>query len=101
MGFPVITKAGNHFLSRLGESIAHNSGIADWVASDDDEYVAKAVAFSRDLAGLELLRASLRDRICAAPLFDTKKFAQHFESALRTMWCNFDRHYRSSIAAQS
>ena len=96
MGVPVITKAGNHFLSRLGESIAHNSGIADWVASDDDEYVAKAVAFSRDLAGLELLRASLRDRICAAPLFDTKKFAHHFKNALITMWRTYDRHQRLS-----
>lgn len=92
MGVPVITKAGNHFLSRLGESIAHNSGLADWVANDDDEYVAKSVAFSRDLAGLELLRASLRDRIHAAPLFDTQKFARHFENALVEMWRTFDRH---------
>jgi protein O-GlcNAc transferase len=91
MGVPVISKVGNHFLSRLGESIAHNSYLTDWIASDDNEYVAKAVAFSRDLAELELLRASLRDRISTAPLFDTQKFAQHFENALKEMWRTFAR----------
>ena len=28
MGVPVIATKGNHFLSHLGESIAHNSGLS-------------------------------------------------------------------------
>ena len=43
MGVPVITLRGDRFLSRIGESIAHNAGLADWIAEDDDDYVAKAV----------------------------------------------------------
>jgi predicted O-linked N-acetylglucosamine transferase (SPINDLY family) len=56
MGVPVITKKGDHFLSHLGESIAHNSGLSDWIASDEEEYVAKAVAYASDIDALSDLR---------------------------------------------
>ena len=38
MGVPVIAKKGN-FLSHLGESIAHNTGHPDWIASDNSDYI--------------------------------------------------------------
>ena len=85
MGVPVITKKGNHFLSHLGESIAHNSGLSDWIASDKEEYVAKAVAYASDLAALSELRSGMREQILGAPLFDIPRFALHFEEALRAM----------------
>ena len=85
MGVPVVTKKGNHFLSHLGESIAHNSGLSDWIAVDDEEYVAKAVAFASDLASLSALRKCLREQILSTPLFDAPRFARHFEEALRAM----------------
>jgi predicted O-linked N-acetylglucosamine transferase (SPINDLY family) len=49
MGVPVLTKTGNHFLSHVGESIAHNSGLSDWVAADNNDYIDKAIAFASDL----------------------------------------------------
>ena len=52
MGVPVITRQGNRFLSRVGESIAQNAGLADWIAHDNDDYVAKAVAHASNLEGL-------------------------------------------------
>ena len=85
MGVPVITKKGNHFLSHLGESIAHNSGLADWIASDEEEYVAKAVAYASDLDALSDLRNGMRERIVDKPLFDIPRFALHFEQAVRAM----------------
>ena len=85
MGVPVITKKGNHFLSHLGESIAHNSGLADWIASDEEEYVAKAVAYASDLEALSDLRNGMRERILDTPLFDIPRFALHFEQAVRAM----------------
>ena len=85
MGVPVITKKGNHFLSHLGESIAHNSGLSDWIALDEEEYVAKAVAFASNLESLSELRKGMRERILATPLFDAPRFALHFEQAIRAM----------------
>jgi predicted O-linked N-acetylglucosamine transferase (SPINDLY family) len=85
MGVPVITKKGNHFLSHLGESIAHNSGLSDWIASDEEEYVAKAVAYASNLESLSELRNGMRELILATPLFDVPRFALRFEHAVRAM----------------
>ena len=85
MGVPVITKKGSYFLSHLGESIAHNSNLSDWIADDNDNYIAKAVEFSSDLSALEMLRQSLRENLLKTPLFDLPRFANHFEKALWEM----------------
>ena len=86
MGVPVIAKRGNHFLSHLGESIAHNTGLSEWIASDQDDYVAKAIEYSSNLDGLAKLRLRLREQVLYSPLFDRKRFASHFETALRGVW---------------
>jgi predicted O-linked N-acetylglucosamine transferase (SPINDLY family) len=89
-GVPVITKKGNHFLSHLGESIAHNSGLSDWIASDEEEYVAKAVAYASNLEALSELRNGMREQILGTPLFDVPRFALHFEQAVRAMKSRLD-----------
>ena len=61
-------------------------GLPDWIAADEDDYVAKAVAFSADLDRLAALRAGLREQVLASPLFDAPRFARNFESALWGMW---------------
>ena len=85
MGVPVIAKKGNHFLSHLGECIAHNSGLSDWIAVDNEDYVKKAVAFSSDLQSLSALRRGMREQILNTPLLDAPRFARHLEEALRAM----------------
>lgn len=86
MGVPVITRKGDRFLSHVGESVAHSAGMADWIAQDDDDYVAKAVAAAGDLEGLAQLRAGLRQKVLASPLYDAVRFARNFEDAVRGMW---------------
>jgi predicted O-linked N-acetylglucosamine transferase (SPINDLY family) len=86
MGVPAITRRGDRFLSHVGESIAHNAGLADWIAADDDDYVARAVDKASDLGRLADLRAGLRQQVLAGPLFDAPRFARHFEAALWGMW---------------
>jgi len=86
MGVPVLTRRGDRFLSHVGESIACNAGLADWIAADDVEYVAKATAFSGNLEALASLRCGLRARTLASPLFDATRFARHLEHALWSMW---------------
>ena len=86
MGVPVLSRRGDRFLSHVGETIAHNAGLPRWIARDDADYVAKAVAFASDAAALARLRAGLRAQVLASPLFDAPRFARHFEEALWGMW---------------
>ena len=86
MGVPVLTLAGERFLSRQGVGLLMNAGLPDWVAADADDYVARAVAHAGDLPRLAALRAGLRQQVLASPVFDAQRFAGHFESALRGMW---------------
>jgi protein O-GlcNAc transferase len=91
MGVPVITKRGDRFVAHQGESILHNVGLPDWIAADNEGYVAIAVARANDLSGLATLRAGLRSRLLASPLCNALLFARNFEAALRGMWrayCN-------------
>jgi predicted O-linked N-acetylglucosamine transferase (SPINDLY family) len=86
MGVPVITKRGDRFIARQGESILHNVGLPDWIAADHEAYVAIAVTRATDLSGLAALRATLRSRLLASPLCDAPVFARNFEAAFRGMW---------------
>ncbi|HYW56925.1 MAG TPA: tetratricopeptide repeat protein [Polaromonas sp.] len=86
MGVPVLTLAGEHFLSRQGVGLMANAGLPDWIAKDTDDYVARAASLASDLPGLAQLRAGLRQQVLASPVYDTKRFAGHFEAALRGMW---------------
>ena len=86
MGVPTVTRHGDRFLSRVGESIAHNAGLSDWIGADNDDYVAKAVAHAGDIARLAALRTGLREQALQSPLFDAARFARHFEAALSDMW---------------
>ena len=86
MGVPVLTLSGNSFLSRQGVGLLMNAGLPDWIAGDADEYVALALSHSSDLQRLSSLRAGLRQRVLASPIFDAPLFAHHFEAALRDMW---------------
>lgn len=96
MGVPVITRRGDRFLSHVGETIVHNAGLSGWIAVDDDDYVAKAVAYASDLERLSALRAGLRQQVLASPLFDALRFARHLENALWQMWQSRHGMHRAS-----
>jgi predicted O-linked N-acetylglucosamine transferase (SPINDLY family) len=86
MGVPVLTLAGDNFVSRQGVSLLMNARLAQWIASDADQFVALAVKYASDLPRLAALRSMLRQQVLAAPLLDAARFAVHFEAALRGMW---------------
>ena len=86
MGVPVLTLAGERFLSRQGVGLLMNVGLPEWIATDLDDYVARAVSHAGDLQALATLRNGLRQQVLASPIFDAPRFACHFEDALRGMW---------------
>ncbi|MBW8721207.1 MAG: tetratricopeptide repeat protein [Polaromonas sp.] len=86
MGIPVLTLAGERFLSRQGVGLLMNAGLPEWVVADPHDYVARAVAHAGDLQRLALLRRGLRKQVLDSPVFDASRFARHFETALRGIW---------------
>ena len=93
VGVPVISLHGRHSVSRSGLSILGSLGLSELVASTPEQYVEIAVALAGDLARLEQLRASLRQRFEQSSLRDEKRFTANFEEALRTAW----RHYLTQV----
>jgi len=96
MGVPVLTLRGDHFVSRVGVSILANVGLTDWIAADEDDYVAKAVRFASDIEGLARLRSGLRQQLLASPVCDAPRFARHFEDALWGMWREYEKNSEAS-----
>jgi protein O-GlcNAc transferase len=86
MGVPVLTLEGDCFIGHQGETILNNVGLPEWIAADEDDYVAKATAFATDVQKLAVLRSDLRERLLASPLCDAPRFARNLENALRGMW---------------
>jgi predicted O-linked N-acetylglucosamine transferase (SPINDLY family) len=86
MGVPTLTLAGNTLLSRQGAGVLIAAKMDDWIATSEDDYVAKAIHFASDLPRLAVLRAGLREQVRTSPLFDAPRFAKLFEAAMWGMW---------------
>lgn len=86
MGAPTLTLRGDRYAAHMGESILHAVDMPEWIARDEEDYVAKAASFARDIAGLSALRANLRDRLLASPICDAPGFARTLEETFRGMW---------------
>jgi predicted O-linked N-acetylglucosamine transferase (SPINDLY family) len=86
MGVPVLSLRGDRFLSHAGESLLGTAGLGDWVAADEDDYVAKASRFSADAEWLSSLRGGLRVQMLSSALCDAPRFASALGEAFEGMW---------------
>ena len=86
MGVPVLTLKGSNFVSRCGESLNLNLGMQEFIASDKNDYINKAIAISKDKKKLSLIRNSLREKALSSPIFDMKSFGQDFSDLLNNIW---------------
>jgi predicted O-linked N-acetylglucosamine transferase (SPINDLY family) len=86
MGVPALTLAGTSFLSRQGVGILMNAGLAEWVATNEDEYVTQAISHARDLQRLATFRNGLRQQALTSPIMNSQRFAQSFEVVFNEMW---------------
>jgi protein O-GlcNAc transferase len=86
MGVPVVSLAGDRHAARVGHSLLSSVGLDELVARSVDEYIHIAAELSADKKRLTELRASMRDRVKASPLFDRRAMGQALGHALRGMW---------------
>lgn len=86
MGVPTLTLAGRTPAGRQGAAILGKVGLPEFVASDTDDYVRKAVALATDFEALAALRAGMRARCEEAPNGRPEVIAAAVERAFRIMW---------------
>lgn len=84
-GVPVITCPGQTFASRVGASVLRAVGLPELIAADRDAYEALAVRLAERPEERAELRRRLAENRRTQPLFDTRRFARHFERAFRMM----------------
>lgn len=89
MGVPVVSLAGATHVSRVGVSLLSSIGLPELVADNPEQYIQIASDLANNLPRLNELRSTLRQRMQASPLMDTKSYAQDIEAAYRTIWRNW------------
>ena len=92
MGVPVVAKLGHTPSSRAAGAILKAIGLDDWVASDDDGYVAVARMFVEKPADLARLRQELPGRILDSAAGNGEIYTRCVEAGYRQFW----RHYCAS-----
>lgn len=85
MGVPLISLQGQSFQNRMGASFLKALGKADWLASDEDEYVAIAARLAQQIDTIRDGRAQLRQQLQQSPLGDIQRYAEDFEALLFRM----------------
>lgn len=86
MGVPTVSLRGEMHHGRVGASLLTSLGLADLVASNSDEYVARCQSLAASSARLVQLRQSLRATLAASPLGDAPGFSRRFADAVRGAW---------------
>ena len=84
-GCPVLTMAGETFVSRVAGSLLRTIGLSELVTRSLDEYRALALRLAGDADLLGRLRAHLEANRDTSRLFDASRFARSIEEAYLTM----------------
>jgi predicted O-linked N-acetylglucosamine transferase (SPINDLY family) len=86
MGVPLVTLAGDRFVSRVGASMLTAVGLPQCVAGTPAEYVAIAKRLATDPEELAAMRAGLREQMRASPLYDGAALARNLEALYLQAW---------------
>ena len=88
MCVPVLTLKGFNPNSRAGESINKNLNMNYLIANNKDEYVQKAVEFSKNFEKVIKIRKNLFNKALESNLFNDKKFSKEFYECLEKIYFN-------------
>lgn len=85
-GVPVLTLKGDDFYARIGLNAVLACGLPELIAESWDDYVAKALALTEDVAALDALRARVRPGFEASAFRDEAGFTRRLEADFRRMF---------------
>jgi predicted O-linked N-acetylglucosamine transferase (SPINDLY family) len=70
-------------VGRLSSSILSSAGLANWIALNEEEYVAIAVALAGDGLRRKKKRLKLRQRVLQSALCDAQRLCRELEQVYR------------------
>ncbi|MBF0214329.1 MAG: tetratricopeptide repeat protein [Magnetococcales bacterium] len=86
VGCPLVTIAGETFVSRVAGSLLHAIGAPELVADSLESYTALALRLARAPEQLQELRTRIQNNRTRSPLFDTPRFTRDLEAVYETVW---------------
>jgi predicted O-linked N-acetylglucosamine transferase (SPINDLY family) len=90
MGVPVLTKLGTGGpASRAGAAIVKAVGLDDWIAADDEAYIAIAQRCAANPTELAALRASLPARVASSEAGNCERYTRRVEEGYRKFWRDY------------
>lgn len=93
MGVPVVAKLGSSCTSRTAGAIVKAIGLDDWVADDDEGYIAIARKYASMPDHLQALRADLPSMIANSEAGNVEIYTRRVEEGYRQLW----RDYCASV----
>ena len=85
-GLPLLTCRGESFAGRVAASLLTAIGLPELIARTPEEYEEKAYALATDGEMLSCLKLKLERNRLTTPLFDTRLYTRHLESAYAAMY---------------
>ena len=89
MCVPVLTKKGDYFISKSTASINKNIGLDNWIANDEQDYLSKAISFSKDLNFLQNTKNYLINNRNKFVIFSSEHLAEELSLAFKSMLKNY------------
>lgn len=97
LGVPVVTLAGNSFVSRVAASLLTATGQQALVTDNPADYQALAMSLAQDAPRRQAIRTALVNDQLRLPLFASEIFAHHFMTGLELVW----KRHRDGLAPAS
>jgi predicted O-linked N-acetylglucosamine transferase (SPINDLY family) len=88
-GLPVLTLPGEAFQARVAASLLHAVGLSELVMHSRQEYETTAIDIALDKKRHESIKTKLLANLATSPLFNTRLFVQHIESAFESMQARY------------
>ena len=92
MCVPVLTKKGNTFLSKCGESLNITLGLDEWICHDEIDYINKAIYMSKNIDKLQSVKNYLFDNRKKFKIFDSKNLAENLAAAFKDMILTYNKN---------
>ena len=89
MGVPVVTKLGDGCSSRASGSIVKAAGLDDWIAEDDEAYLAIAAKYASRPEELAALRGRLPSMMASSEAGNPVLYVRRVEEAYRQFWRSY------------
>ena len=85
MGVPVLTLTGERPVNRSAASLLQTLGHPEWIADNEDTFIANALTLVEQVKSPEYDKVNLRQEFAQSPITDGKLFAQYFAEAMQNI----------------